>query len=247
MNITRYKDPKSNNYPDTENITKNQYFILPSLAIKKALNNNSNIRFAASKSITRPILIEYMPIEYINPDNENIVGNPLLKNSENYNIDLKYEWFPTSKEMIAFNAFGKIIDNAIERSYISSGNSTGTTITYFNSKRAKIIGLEVEGLIGLSRIIEGLDRWSLGANATFMYTDVERSEEQKNETDFLANRKRKLQGAAPWTVNADLKYEFKNSQNLTNTFSLVYNVSGKKYTELDLVGWTMYMKVLSIN
>lgn len=57
MNITRYKDPKSNNYPDTENITKNQYFILPSLAIKKALNNNSNIRFAASKSITRPILI----------------------------------------------------------------------------------------------------------------------------------------------------------------------------------------------
>lgn len=130
-----------------------------------------------------------MPIEYINPDNENIVGNPLLKNSENYNIDLKYEWFPTSKEMIAFNAFGKIIDNAIERSYISSGNSTGTTITYFNSKRAKIIGLEVEGLIGLSRIIEGLDRWSLGANATFMYTDVERSEEQKNETDFLANRK----------------------------------------------------------
>lgn len=77
-----------------------------------------------------------MPIEYINPDNENIVGNPLLKNSENYNIDLKYEWFPTSKEMIAFNAFGKIIDNAIERSYISSGNSTGTTITYFNSKKS---------------------------------------------------------------------------------------------------------------
>ena len=37
MNITRYKDPKSNNYPDTENITKNQYFILPSLAIKRLL------------------------------------------------------------------------------------------------------------------------------------------------------------------------------------------------------------------
>jgi hypothetical protein len=37
MNITRYKDPKSNKYPDTENITKNQYFILPSLAIKRLL------------------------------------------------------------------------------------------------------------------------------------------------------------------------------------------------------------------
>ena len=29
-------------------------------------------------------------------------------------------------------------------------------------------------------------------------------------------------------MNADLKYELKNSKNLSQTFSLVYNVSGKK-------------------
>jgi outer membrane receptor protein involved in Fe transport len=37
-----------------------------------------------------------------------------------------------------------------------------------------------------------------------------------------------LQGAAPYTINADLKYEYKNSQNLSSTLSLVYNVSGSK-------------------
>ena len=227
MNITRYKKLGSNNVPFL-NITKNKYFILPSLGVKKSLNANSNIRFAASKTITRPILIEYMPITYINPDNENIFGNKDLTNSENYNLDLKYEWFPSRTELVAVNLFGKKIDNAIERSYTASGNSNGQTITFYNAKTANLLGIEIEGILELKRISEALNNFTFGANATFMYTDVERSEAQKNETDAEANRKRTLQGAAPYTINADLKYELKNSKNLSQTLSLVYNVSGKK-------------------
>lgn len=229
INITRYKKQGDAKF---ENLERNQYFILPALAVKKVLNERSNIRFAASKTITRPILIEYMPITYINPDNENIIGNKDLKNSENYNIDLKYEIFPTNKELFAVNLFGKKIDNAIERSYTASGNSNGTAITFFNANNALLAGIELEGIVSLSRIAENLDRWSLGANATFMYSKVERSDEQLiqerplNFTGELPDRK--LQGAAPWMVNADLKYEFKNRQNLPQTASLIYNVSGSK-------------------
>ena len=228
INITRYKPISVGINDEFDNITKNQYYILPSLSVKRALNEKSNIRFAASKTITRPILIEYMPITYINPDNENIFGNKDLSNSENYNIDLKYELFPSSKEMFAVNLFAKKIDNAIERSYIASGNSNGQTITFFNAKTATLAGVELEGIISLNRISESLSRFTLGANTTIMYSDVERSADQNKETDVEAKRKRALQGAAPWTVNADLKYEYKNAQNFTKTYSLVYNVSGKK-------------------
>ena len=228
INITRYKPISVGINDDFVNLTKNQYYILPSLSVKRVLNEKSNIRFAASKTITRPILIEYMPITYINPDNENIFGNKDLTNSENYNIDLKYELFPSSKEMFAVNLFAKKIDNAIERSYIASGNSNGQTITFFNAKTATLAGVELEGILSLSRISESLSRWTLGANTTMMYSDVERSADQNQETDVEANRNRALQGAAPWTVNADLKYEYKNAQNFTKTYSLVYNVSGKK-------------------
>ena len=89
-------------------------------------------------------------------------------------------------------------------------------------------GVELEGIFSLSRINESLSRWTLGANTTVMFSDVERSADQSQETDVEASRKRALQGASPWTVNADLKYEYKNSQNLTKIYSLVYNVSGKK-------------------
>ncbi|MGZ5193151.1 MAG: TonB-dependent receptor domain-containing protein, partial [Kaistella sp.] len=227
--ITRYKEQGDSEF---NNLNKNQYFILPSFSVKKSLNTKSKIRFAASKTITRPILIEYMPITYINPDNENIIGNKDLKNSENYNLDLKYEIFPTNKELFSVNLFAKKIDNAIERGYTASGNSNGVAITFFNAENAVLAGAEVEGIMNLSRISESLNKWSLGANATFMYSKVDRSAEQLEQekpVNFSESLKdRKLQGAAPWAVNADLKYEYKNGQNLPQTMSLVYNVSGSK-------------------
>lgn len=270
MNITRYKEQSDREF---NSLTRNQYFILPSFSVKKVLNDKSNIRFAASKTITRPILIEYMPITYINPDNENILGNKDLKNSENYNLDFKYEFFPTNKELFALNLFAKKIDNAIERSYTASGNSNGVAITFFNAKSAVLGGAELEGIVDLSRISESLNQFSLGANATFMYSKVNRSAEeleQEKPLNFSGELKdRKLQGAAPWTMNADLKYEFRNGQNLPQTASLIYNVSGSKiYTvgtsgldhiyerpfhQLDLVynaqltkNWNLKMGILNI-
>ncbi|MXS70171.1 TonB-dependent receptor [Flavobacteriaceae bacterium W22] len=217
----------------TENIEKDRNMFLPSLAIKKAINDRNNLRLAFSKTITRPVLIETMAIPYINPDNETILGNPNILNSENYNIDLKWEYFPTRKEMFSVNLFAKRIDNAIERSFTTSGNSNGVTVTFFNAKKADLYGFELEGIIDLARISESLNNFTFGANATIMHTHVERSTDQlalEKPNGFTDDqlRKRGLQGAAPYTINADLKYEFKKQNSLPRTLSLVYNVSGSK-------------------
>ena len=238
ISIIRYKSISDDINGSFRNITKNRTYFLPSLSIKKSLSSNLNLRFATSKTITRPILIETLPIEYINPDNNNIVGNfdrpnatfgedfRGLDNSQNYNADLKIEFFPKNNELFAVNVFGKKIDRAIERSYIASGNSTGTVITFFNAKSAILLGAEAEMNFGLDRFSENLTGFSFGANATVIYSDVTRSDAQKEETNF--ENKRTLQGAAPWMINADLKYEYKNTSRLKTTASLVYNVSGKK-------------------
>ncbi|WBV61433.1 TonB-dependent receptor [Chryseobacterium camelliae] len=230
--IIRYSEPSA-----TEKITldKDKNYFLPSLSIKKALNYKNNLRFSFSKTVTRPILIETMPIKYISPDNVNILGNQNIQASSNYNFDLKWEYFPTNKEMFAVNVFAKRIDNAIERSLVASGDATGSTITFFNAKKADLFGVELEGILNLGRISESLNKFTLGANTTIMHTNVERSEDQlkMEEPKWFKEtgeklRKRGLQGAAPYTINADLKYEYKNSKNFTKTLSLVYNVSGSK-------------------
>ena len=231
MRIIRY----SNGQEGIINLVSNKNYFLPSIAVKKALNDRNNVRLAVSKTITRPILIETMPIEYINPDNTSVRGNEKIQNSENYNIDLKWEYFPSNKEMFAVNLFAKRIDNAIEKSIAPSGNASGLVVTFYNAKKANLAGIELEGIMSLSRISDALSKFTLGANATFMYSDVKRSEEQlkterPNITGFTDDQlhKRKLQGAAPYTINADLKYEYKNTKNFSSTFSLVYNVSGSK-------------------
>lgn len=216
------------------NLDKERNLFLPSISIKNALNNKNNLRFSFSKTVTRPVLIETMEITYINPDNESIKGNPNIQISDNYNLDLKWEYFPTSKEMFAVNLFAKRINNAIERSFVSSGDANGVTVTYYNAKKADLAGVELEGIISLGRLSESLDKFTLGANATFMYTDVERSDEQlqleKPNPEYYKGdlHKRGLQGASPYTINADLKYEMKTKNNLSRTLSLVYNVSGSK-------------------
>lgn len=237
MNITRYKELSQSVNDKFSSITRNQYYFLPSLSVKKAIDNKTNLRFSASKTITRPILIEYMPITYINPNNENILGNTKLTNSENYNFDLKYEVFPTKDEMFSVGVFAKKIKNAIEKSYVASANSNGQTITFYNAKYADLAGVELEGILALRRISDALDKFQLGVNATFMYTNVVRSEEQKaQESANQRTKKRGLQGATPFTLNADLKYETKNAKGLTQTASLIYNVSGAKIHTLGSVG-----------
>lgn len=209
-------------------------YILPSLAVKKQINGQSNLRFAASKTITRPILIETLPIQYQNPDNTTIQGNGKIKNSENYNMDLKYEIFPKKAEFFAISLFGKILQNPIERSFVSGANSTGNFITYNNAHQAQIYGAEIEGGFGLERFSQKLSRFAFATNFTLMHTNV--NSVNLYETDKSQNRKRALQGAAPWTINADIKYALKNATNLNTSVSLVYNVSGSKIYSVGFAG-----------
>lgn len=213
----------------------NAYF-LPSLNLKYLLTESSNIRFAASKTYTKPVIMESFPISFINADGTSTQGNSILKNSDNYNADLKYELFPTAKEMIAVGLFGKHLINPIEKTFISNA-TTGTVTTFLNSDSANLFGVEAELLIGLERIDESLGNFSWGLNATLMSSKVTVSPtfESIDEDGIITvkpsietHQSRSLQGASDWLVNSDLKYEFNFSNDWSNTVSLVYGVFGKR-------------------
>jgi outer membrane receptor protein involved in Fe transport len=213
----------------------NAYF-LPSLNLKYLMTETTNIRFAASKTYTRPVIMESFPISYINADGTSTQGNSILKNSDNYNADLKYELFPTAKEMFAFGLFGKHIINPIEKTFVSNA-TTGTVTTFLNSDSANLFGLEAEFILGLERINENLGNFSWGFNATLMSSKVTVSPTSESidedgvitvKPSIETHQSRSLQGASDWLVNSDLKYEFSFSKDWTNTMSLVYGVFGKR-------------------
>jgi outer membrane receptor protein involved in Fe transport len=201
--------------------------ILPSINAKYLLNDNSNLRASLAKTITRPVAMELLPINYINADGTSESGNKDLLDSENYNVDFKYELFPNNKELFAVGIFGKMINNPIERVFKPTANSGGQITTFKNSEEAVIFGAEIEMLFQLSRISKSLENFSWGFNTSLMSTDV--TIDIKKEGNELENsRNRALQGASNWLINSDLKYDFNINKDWKNSMSLVYNVYGDR-------------------
>ena len=201
--------------------------ILPSVNLKRILNENSNLRVSLAKTTTRPVAMELLPINYINADGTSESGNPDLKNSENYNADFKYELFPNNKELFAVGVFGKVINNPIERVFKPTANSGGQITTFKNSEQAIIFGAEIEMLLQLSRVSESLSNFSLGFNTSLMNTDV-KIDPRKQGNELENSKSRKLQGASSWLINSDLKYDFIFRKDWKNSMTVVYNVYGDR-------------------
>ena len=194
-------------------------YILPSFNLKYNLNDNNILRLAGSMSYTLPQFIEVAPFKYQYP-NFSIQGNNNLVPSETYNVDLKYEFYPSKDEIVAVTGFYKHIDNPINRSEIPSG---GNTLTFFNTgSSAMVAGLELETKFNLYKV-QDVDTghktiFSGGVNVSYLYS------KQKLEATLpqFSKKEDKLQGASPLLVNADLTFR-KESDNFDFTTSMVLN------------------------
>lgn len=223
-----YKDPVT---IEDKVGTIDEFFVLPSLDIKYTLNQKANLRFAASKTVTLPLFTETAP--FLDEDvNEFTIGNPNLKNSDNYNFDIKYELFPRNGEVFSVTAFGKYLDQPIEKIRIASANNNNS---FINSDNAKILGAEIEYRQQLNNIFtsesdEGiLSNLSLGLNATVMHTEVviDPTVTVLNASIAPTNVERKLQGASPYIFNTDINFSKKVGKHNIST-TLDYNFFGDR-------------------
>lgn len=200
-------------------------YILPDFNVKYNLNENNIFRLAGSMTYTLPQFIEIAPFKNQGA-RKSTQGNADLVPSENYNLDLKWEFYPKDDELIAVTGFYKIIKNPIARAEIPSGN----TETFFNvGGQATVAGIEAELKKNIYKI-EGSDTapetvFSGGLNLSYLYSkqDLEATLPQfTNSTGQGGKGYDELQGASPLLVNADLTYR-RDGQNFDLSSSLVFN------------------------
>ena len=200
---------------------------LPSLTMKYELNEKQNLRFGFSKTYTLPQFKERALFIY-EEVNETKIGNPNLYESDDYNLDLKWEMFPKSEELISVTAFGKYILNPInEVTIVSSTND----ISYVNTgDYGYVAGGEVEYRKLLFNFKDGnAKRLSAGINASYLYSNQElNSTKVIKETDYnvsFTNKESKLTGASDLLLNADISFlsEWNNKEsNLNSTIAFTY-------------------------
>lgn len=198
----------------------NETVFLPSLSIKYGLNDDQNLRFSASQTISLPEFKEVAPFVYEsisqriggNPDLLGRTGNVAYTNvndvsySKVFNLDLKYEWFFSKSEIFSIGAFYKQIKDPVNQ--VVAFDATGTQRFFRTGEQAEIFGFEAEIR---KNILMGVDeddtKLSAGLNFTYMHTKQDLYESIIGTYSVSFNKsEEELQGASPIIVNADINY-----------------------------------------
>ena len=141
-------------------------YFLPSLNLRYNINDSHTLRLAASKTYTLPQSKEISPYRYISVSFKS-QGNPDLKPSDNYNIDLKWDWYLSPSELFSITGFYKYIKRPISRIEVASA---GGFLSYQNiADHATAAGIEAElkkDLFARQLPDNGLSKLSLGVNGS---------------------------------------------------------------------------------
>lgn len=189
-------------------------YLLPMLNLKYDFNDKQTLRLGVSKTYTLPQSKEISPYKYIGI-NFKSQGNPDLKPSDNYHVDLKWDYYFSSSELISFTGFYKYIKNPILR---IEANNAGGYLTYKNiSDYAMVGGVEMELRKNIfNRVIatvEKTNRLSMGLNASYIYSYL-----KVTHVENTPEKNSKLEGAAPFLLNADISHTYRyRSKAFTNS------------------------------
>lgn len=184
--------------------------ILPSANIRYDISDEHTLRLSASKSYSMPRFKEVSSYRYVSIDFAS-QGYSKVRFSELYNVDLKYDWYFSTSELLTVTAFYKHIKDPLSRIY---QGGTGNILQYANpSDKAEVAGLEVElrkDLLNTYDIAtEQRHKVSLGLRGSYLYSDMMLD----LHPTYEKRERTRLEGASPWLANADLTYTYSTARN----------------------------------
>ncbi|WP_103069384.1 TonB-dependent receptor [Aquimarina sediminis] len=217
--------------PEGDSNELDSFEILPALSLKYELSERQNLKFAASKTYTLPQYKERAPFLF-QQVNQDYFGNENLSLSTDYNVDIKWEFFPKSSEILSAGIFGKFIENPINSITIQSASND---ITWANTgEKATAFGIEIEAR---KKIFENeIDKedttlkntLTAGINAAYMTTnqdlDSEKILEEAGLSFIPTYEETGISGASDLIANADVSYykDFSKDRNMQLTLAANY-------------------------
>jgi TonB-dependent receptor len=203
-------------------VSRDNTDVLPSLALTLALSDRQSVRLSATQTLSRPEYRELAPIGYSDVlASQDVIGNPDLVRTLVRNYDLRWEWYPTSAEVLSASVFAKHFDKPIEQ--IEVARSGAQQLGFANADAAVNYGVELEARKGLGFVAERLEPVSLFANATVMRSEIRAGEDDGGSA--LTNANRPMVGQAPYVVNAGLTWAPGSGE---TSATVLYNVVGRR-------------------
>ncbi|MGQ9863273.1 MAG: carboxypeptidase-like regulatory domain-containing protein [Bacteroidia bacterium] len=172
-------------------------FFLPSISVRYAISERSQLRLAWWHSFSRPTLREIAGSFFFDLNNTIFwLGNPSLQTSLLYNGEIRYEFFPAPRSFLAVSVYGKSIRNLIENAASATAIAGALTYLPVNRPWGAILGAEVESRYYLSSKLVLYGNLSLARSKAY----------EASPFATLTQKGRPLQGQASYIVNSGLIY-----------------------------------------
>ncbi len=215
---------------------ENDYW-LPAGTVTWNFAEDMQLRLAASKTIARPQFRELAPQQFLDLETDRtFIGNPLLTDSQLFNVEGRYEYYFGKDERVTIAAFYKDIDNPIENVAFVQGG--GTLFTGFsNAPKATLYGIEAEivkylPLYGLGDGFFGERRLLFAGNYTYTKSEIKVSDGdisinpvtlQPTQASNVFDNGDRLTGQSKHVANIQFGMESEGERLSQQTLLLSYN------------------------
>lgn len=221
-------DQFSNRELEKDRADLNRLDPLPALSVVYSFTPELAVRAAASRTLARPQLRELAPFAFQDYFNGiPVAGNPDLDMTTILNGDLRLEYFPTPREVLAISFFAKDFTDPIEPLIKPSGSSD--VQTFENAQGAQLFGVELEARKGLGFVSPALEDFSAIGSLMLARSTID---VRQTGDEFLTNTSRPLVNQAPYVINFALDYETQNGTQAR----ILYNVSGPTLVQVGTAG-----------
>ncbi len=211
--------------------------LLPGASLVYSLMTGMNLRASYSQTLARPQFRELAPFLYYDfTRRRSVTGNAELVNTSVQNADLRWEFFPGEREVLAVSAFYKNFKDPIELVIVNPSNdglylNAGYPVNPMKPKAetdgANVYGLEFELRGGFGRFSKRLKNFRGATNLTLIRSEIDFGVNKGSQT----SAKRPLQGQSPYIFNLDAGWQ-SSDQRFEITF--LYNIFGTRLTEVGL-------------
>lgn len=209
--------------------------ILPSVILNYEPLQKMKIRAAYTRTLARPSFRELAPFNSFDVEGGYIlVGNPAIERTLIDNVDLRWEYYLSAKEILSVSAFYKHFNNPIERTF--NIQAQNPEITFRNVSAAYLAGIELEARKNLGFIAAALENVVFGANFSYIHSVSQIDEKELQAiraTNPNAAATRQMFGQSPYTINSFIGYDNKK---LGLNCNVVFNVSGPKIAFISVGG-----------
>jgi len=165
--------------PGDADVSFSQDDVLPSIGFVLTPFKPVTVRGSYSETVARQTFKELTPIQQMDfLGGDVFIGNPSLQMSALKNYDLRFDYAPYAGGLVSLSYFYKDIKDPIE--YVQRVADFVYT-TSVNYPKGELSGFEIEVRQKMSRFWDELEGLSVGANATFIDSEVTLPQDEAEE------------------------------------------------------------------